>query len=169
MPSGAAYISIDRPAVRPCLRRATLGAIMFTAALVGFVVLLYLGLEPNRFITLGPAVAYPARQVIPYPEHNIILVVDDPRAEDGFRALSDIDPYTGCVVRWSTEDDLLHDPCFGTIYDRQGRVLGGPSSHPLTPLPTIIQGGGVTIQAPDLSRRPISPIPGPWRGWGWSW
>ena len=45
------------------------------------------------------------------------------------RAFIGRDPRNGCALEWlpDVQGGVFHDVCHGALYDRQGRVVGGPS------------------------------------------
>lgn len=61
--------------------------------------------------------------------HHILLF----RQEGGFVALSPVCQHLGCTV--NVEGALIVCPCHGSMYDREGRVLRGPTERPLIRYP----------------------------------
>lgn len=43
-------------------------------------------------------------------------------------------PHLGCGYRWSDADQRFKCPCHGSVFDINGKVLGGPSPRPLDTL-----------------------------------
>lgn len=56
----------------------------------------------------------------------VFLVRD---SSDRIRAFIGEDPRNSCKLLWRTDvqSGVFYDPCHGSLYDRQGRVVGGPS------------------------------------------
>ena len=70
-----------------------------------------------------------------------VLSLDD----GGYAAVSPICKHQGCTV--DIEGPRLVCPCHGSMYGRDGRVLRGPTQHPLDRFPTDLSPDGVlTIQ-----------------------
>jgi hypothetical protein len=67
------------------------------------------------------------------------------------------DPRNGCALEWLTSPGVFHDVCHGSIYDRRGQRVGGPSPWNLNQLATEIRGGDVYI---DAGRIVIGDCPG---------
>jgi len=80
--------------------------------------------NPCGVLIMGCPPSTPVRQV------PLILVRD---SAGTIRAFVGEDPRNGCVLRWRPEiqPGVLYDPCHGSIYDRQGHVVGGPSPFDL--------------------------------------
>ncbi len=73
-----------------------------------------------------------------------LLLVRD--SADTIRAFIGEDPRNGCVLVSRT--DLLrgfYDPCHGSIYDRKGRVVGGPSPWDLNEWAVEVRDGKVFV------------------------
>lgn len=147
------------------LRGALLVALLALAGLAGLVVLRIAGLdaalaEPG-LVRLGQAAALADNAVVHYPALNLYIVVGQERAGRSIRALADVDRRSGCIVRWNAQDAMFNDPCLGSIYDRDGRVIGGPSPCDLESLRVEQRAGQLLVTRPDLQARPPTPIPGP--------
>jgi nitrite reductase/ring-hydroxylating ferredoxin subunit len=93
---------------------------------------------PGAVPTMGCPLSTPVRMV------PLLLVRD---SADTIRAFIGEDPRNGCVLVSRT--DLLHgvfyDPCHGSIYDRQGRVVGGPSPWDLNEWAVEVRDGKVFV------------------------
>ncbi|MBI4216465.1 MAG: ubiquinol-cytochrome c reductase iron-sulfur subunit [Chloroflexi bacterium] len=85
------------------------------------------------------------------------------RVDDGFLALYRKCPHLGCVVPWRaterSEDKLASNgrfncPCHGSIYDRYGRVTGGPAPRPMDLFPIKIEGGELIVDTGTVVQRP---------------
>lgn len=75
---------------------------------------------------------------------TIYLVRDD---QDKVHAFIGTDPRNGCTLTWRT--DLAHatfyDPCHGSLYDRRGVVVGGPSPSELNELSAEVRDGDLYL------------------------
>lgn len=79
------------------------------------------------------------------------------------RAFVGEDPRNGCVLRWRPDIKLgvLYDPCHGSIYDRQGHVVGGPSPWDLNEWAVQVRADRILVDpskivtgaAPGFARR----------------
>ncbi|MEK7848514.1 MAG: ubiquinol-cytochrome c reductase iron-sulfur subunit [Chloroflexota bacterium] len=70
--------------------------------------------------------------------------------------------HLGCVVPWradeASEDDLsprgrFTCPCHASIFDRYGRVKGGPAPRPLDMFPVTLQGHRVLVDTGKVVQR----------------
>ena len=52
-------------------------------------------------------------------------------AERGFVALSAVCTHLGCMTRYLPPDKRIVCPCHGSMFDREGTVVGGPAPRPL--------------------------------------
>jgi menaquinol-cytochrome c reductase iron-sulfur subunit len=62
------------------------------------------------------------------------------------KVFSPICPHLGCGYRWDAEDKKFKCPCHGSVYDINGKVLGGPAPRPLDELPAKIEQGKLLVQ-----------------------
>lgn len=59
---------------------------------------------------------------------------------------SPICPHLGCHYNWFAEADKFICPCHGSVFSKEGKVLGGPAPRGLDPLPYKIENGDLYIQ-----------------------
>jgi len=95
---------------------------------------------------------------------RVFLVRDESGA---LHAFIGEDPRNGCALEWMTiqvsppnrvlNDAVFHDVCHGSIYDRRGQIVGGPSPWNLNALATEIRDGDVYI---DPGRILVGDCPG---------
>jgi hypothetical protein len=99
---------------------------------------------------------------------TLVFVIRD---EDGqLHAFIGEDPRNGCALEWMTlkpdynwfingvrMDAVFHDVCHGSLYDRRGHVVGGPSPFDLNELATEIRGEDLYV---DPGRILIGQCPG---------
>ncbi len=93
-----------------------------------------------------------------FPEAHFYLS----RVENGLLALNRKCTHLGCVVPWQasekSEDTIaptgrFNCPCHSGIYDRYGRVTGGPPPRPLDLHPITIEGGKIMVDTGKLLLR----------------
>jgi menaquinol-cytochrome c reductase iron-sulfur subunit len=65
-------------------------------------------------------------------------------------AFSPICTHLGCGYRWSEGDRNFLCPCHNSVFDLDGRVLGGPAPRPLDLLPTKVEGDRLFIRYQDF-------------------
>lgn len=59
---------------------------------------------------------------------------------------SPICPHLGCYYKWDEQTASFECPCHASVYDINGKVLGGPAPRPLDTLPYKIEKGMVYVQ-----------------------
>jgi Rieske Fe-S protein len=90
----------------------------------------------------------------------VFLVRDE---GDQLHAFIGEDPRNACALEWIPEKPekqqpaVFHDICHGSIYDRRGHIIGGPSPFDLNELATEIRDGDVYV---DPGRILIGQCPG---------
>ncbi|MGH7577995.1 MAG: ubiquinol-cytochrome c reductase iron-sulfur subunit [Longimicrobiales bacterium] len=78
--------------------------------------------QPGGYLKLQP-------DALPFPVY--VLAVDE-----GYAAVSPVCKHLGCIV--NIEGPRLVCPCHGSMYDRQGFVLRGPTTQALDVFPTTL-------------------------------
>jgi Rieske Fe-S protein len=76
-------------------------------------------------------------------ERQVVFLV---KSGDSVKALSSTCTHLGCRVSWNAESEQLLCPCHGGMYDRTGKVVGGPPPAPLATMPTKVDGDQVLVQ-----------------------
>jgi len=51
--------------------------------------------------------------------------------ESGYKVYSGICTHLGCIIRWEEEKERFYCPCHKGIFDKTGKVIGGPPPRPL--------------------------------------
>lgn len=99
---------------------------------------------------MGCPLSTPVRMV------PLFLVRD---SADAIRAFIGQDPRNGCKLLWRTDvqGGVFYDPCHGSLYNRQGRVVGGPSPWNLNAWAVEVIDGKVVV---DPSRILTGHAPG---------
>lgn len=68
------------------------------------------------------------------------------RRDNTVSAYSPNCPHLGCGYRWSAVDRLFKCPCHASVFDIDGKVLGGPSPRSLDTLEVKQEGGNVLVK-----------------------
>jgi Rieske Fe-S protein len=75
--------------------------------------------------------------------HTLTTAIHIVHLADGFVALSPVCQHLGCTVEYEGARFLC--PCHGSMYDRDGSVLRGPTERPLIRYPTEVTPDGVLL------------------------
>ncbi len=75
------------------------------------------------------------------------------RSPEGFLALWQKCTHLGCAVPWVEEEGQFHCPCHGSLFDRNGEVLGGPAPRPLDTFPVTVRSGEVWVDTSKPTQR----------------
>ena len=70
---------------------------------------------------------------------------DTDRLDQPYIVISTRCAHLGCPVRYVQASERFICPCHGGIYDRDGKVAGGPPVRPLDRFETVVQGGRVLV------------------------
>ncbi len=73
---------------------------------------------------------------------------------DGYRVFSGICTHLGCIVRWEEEKQRFFCPCHKGIYDKTGKVIGGPPPRPLDQYKVEVDKNLVYIYVESKTRGP---------------
>jgi menaquinol-cytochrome c reductase iron-sulfur subunit len=68
------------------------------------------------------------------------------RQDNTVAAYSPNCPHLGCGYRWSAADQRFKCPCHGSVFDINGKVLGGPSPRALDTLEVKLESGKVLVK-----------------------
>jgi nitrite reductase/ring-hydroxylating ferredoxin subunit len=77
-------------------------------------------------------------------------------AQDGegtYHAFVPNDPLSGCHIHYSAEMKKFHDPCWGAVYDLNGKHVAGPGTDGLWSQPVTVEEGQITV---DLTGAPVN-------------
>jgi hypothetical protein len=68
------------------------------------------------------------------------------------------DPRNGCALEWRPEiqDGVFYDVCHGALYDRHGRVVGGPSPWNLNEWSVEIRDGKLFVDPAKIITGPLA-------------
>jgi hypothetical protein len=117
--------------------------------------------SPGAVPTMGCSLSTPV-QMVP-----LFLVRDFADFRSTIRAFIGEDPRNGCRLVWRTDiqGGVFYDPCHGSMYDRQGRVVGGPSPWDLNEWSVEVRDGKVFVDPSKIitgqSRAGASPATSP--------
>lgn len=75
------------------------------------------------------------------------------RTSHGIMALYRKCVHLGCVVPWNEAENQFHCPCHGSLYNREGLVLGGPAPRPLDYFLITQTGDGLIVHTGDAKQR----------------
>jgi cytochrome b6-f complex iron-sulfur subunit len=147
------------------LTRLGLGAIALTAGSVvtsiGAYILPKVSYEPSSSFTIGWPEDYRVGEMKLLDSQQIFVF----RTTRGFQVVSDICTHLGCAYKPYQPPDEDHSvvhahcPCHGSIFARDGQVLGGPAPRPvpfyhisLSPSGMLVVDKGVYDPTDELSR-----------------
>jgi len=68
------------------------------------------------------------------------------RPDNSITAYSPNCPHLGCGYRWSDGDKRFKCPCHGSVFDINGKVLGGPSPRSLDTLDVKLENDRVLVK-----------------------
>jgi menaquinol-cytochrome c reductase iron-sulfur subunit len=68
------------------------------------------------------------------------------RPDGSVTAYSPSCPHLGCGYRWFAQDQRFKCPCHGSVFDINGKVLGGPAPRPLDTLLVKQEDGRVLVR-----------------------
>jgi len=78
--------------------------------------------ESNSKVKLGPPDRFAVGSATYLPQNKLWLF----RNEEGFHAISSVCTHLGCIAEREA-DGHFSCPCHGSVFDPEGRVLGGPA------------------------------------------
>lgn len=123
-------------------RRFIKAVVLAAASLAGLWRFLVPGREPAAEVLLEvDKAAIPRGGALVYRRSRIVVI----RREEEIYALSLICTHLGCTV--NVTPDQLICPCHGSIFDRDGQVLEGPSNRPLERMRIEDRGATLVILA----------------------
>jgi len=76
-------------------------------------------------------------------EHSVWVVK---KPDGSVTVFSPICPHLGCGYRWDEQTKHFECPCHASVYDIDGKVLGGPAPRPLDTLPTKMEDGKLYVK-----------------------
>ena len=82
--------------------------------------------------------SFESYDVVTFPTDVLVVYSEADGAISVFLRRS---PHGGCLLLWDPESSRIHDPCFGSRYDRNGVYLGGLTTRNLDRLPASVRDG----------------------------
>lgn len=80
------------------------------------------------------------------------------RTENGALALWQKCTHLGCAVPWNEEEEMFHCPCHGSLFSREGEVMGGPAPRPLDRFPIEVKDGELWVDTSQpIERSSVGP------------
>ncbi len=73
---------------------------------------------------------------------------------DQYKVFSGICTHLGCIVRWEEQKGRFYCPCHQGIYDKTGKVIGGPPPRPLDEYKVEVENKLVFIKVVDKTEGP---------------
>jgi cytochrome b6-f complex iron-sulfur subunit len=163
---GATHPEMTRPynpahGRRSFMRWAILGGLAVAFAQFGLIFMRFFW--PNKTdafgseIIAGKVSAMPAAGAAPLRnEPGRFFVIHNAAyagAPDGLMAFYWKCTHLGCTVPWAQAEDKFHCPCHGSVFDRQGTVVGGPAPRPLDIMEIKIEGDNVIVNTGKITQR----------------
>lgn len=71
-----------------------------------------------------------------------------------YKVFSGICTHLGCIIRWEEEKGRFFCPCHKGIFDKTGKVIGGPPPRPLDQFRVEEEGNLVFMYVEDKTRGP---------------
>lgn len=75
--------------------------------------------------------------------HNVWVLKN---SDTDVTVFSPICPHLGCRYTWQSDSEHFVCPCHGSVFSKDGKVLGGPAPRPLDTLPTKIENGDLYVE-----------------------
>ena len=65
--------------------------------------------------------------------------------KDQVKAFSAVCTHLGCIVEYRAEEKDFHCNCHGSVFDINGKNIGGPAPRPLRPYRVTLSGSEITV------------------------
>lgn len=157
---GSAHPEIIRPfnptqSRRSFMRWATLAALAVGGAQSGLIFVRFFW--PNKTEAFGSEILAAKKNALPQVDGDP-LRNDAGRfwlmnTADGLMAYYWKCTHLGCTVPWSKEEGQFHCPCHGSLFNRQGLVVGGPAPKPLQVMEVKVQGDNIVVNTGKIKDR----------------
>jgi len=157
---GSLHPEIARPynpsqSRRSFMRWATLAALAVGGAQSGLIFVRFFW--PNRTEAFGSEIL--AGKVGTMPQVGGDPVRNDAgrfwlmNTDDGLMAYYWKCTHLGCTVPWNQAEGQFRCPCHGSLFNRQGLVVGGPAPKPLQTMEIKVQGDNVIVNTGQIKDR----------------
>jgi cytochrome b6-f complex iron-sulfur subunit len=87
-------------------------------------------------------VPYDGAKIVKFNKTPIVLVHNK---EGQIKAFSAICTHLGCLVEYRNEDKKIHCNCHGSVFDLEGKNIGGPAPRPLQPFRVELKEDNVIV------------------------
>lgn len=140
---------------RSFMRWATLGAVAVAGAEFSLVFVRFFW--PNKTEAFGSEILVGTKDAL--PKVGEAPMKNDPgrfwllNNQDGLIAFYWKCTHLGCTVPWIEAEKQFHCPCHGSLFDRQGIVVGGPAPRPLDIMEVKLQGNNVIVNTGKITQR----------------
>jgi cytochrome b6-f complex iron-sulfur subunit len=157
---GSAHPELTRPynpgqSRRSFMRWATLGALAVAGAEFSLVTIRFFW--PNKTEAFGSEILAGKVSELPAvdaePKRNDAGRFWLINTQDGLLAFYWKCTHLGCTVPWNKEEGQFHCPCHGSLFNRQGVVVGGPAPRPLDIMEVKVQGENVVVNTGKITQR----------------
>lgn len=84
-------------------------------------------------------------KIVRFNKQPVILVHT---AQGQFKSFTATCTHLGCIIEYRSEDERFHCNCHGSIFDLNGKNVGGPAPAPLLPIKTSLKDSQVVLSIP---------------------
>jgi cytochrome b6-f complex iron-sulfur subunit len=117
-------------------------------------------LQPPKVAGFGGLVL--AGKVDEFPQGSVTRVMAGRfyilHNQDGLLAVYQKCTHLGCSVPWVEGEGQFHCPCHGSLFNRNGEVIGGPAPRPLETFRIEVKNGEVWVDtSKPVNRSPYEP------------
>jgi cytochrome b6-f complex iron-sulfur subunit len=157
---GSTHPQLTRPfnpaqSRRSFMRWAILGGLAVAAAESGLIFVRFFW--PNKTEAFGSELLAAKKDALPQvgaaPLRNDAGRFYLIRNEDGLMAFYWKCTHLGCTVPWNKDENQFHCPCHGSLFDRHGKVVGGPAPRPMDTMEVRIDGDNVFVHTGRIKPR----------------
>lgn len=99
-------------------------------------------LQPSMRVGREADLPVGASRVVNWGDRIILLVRS---GEQQYFALEGVSPVDGCILRWDPDALRVVSPCGYLVYDRQGNVVAGLTTVPLSSYSVVVRNGVVFV------------------------
>ena len=81
-------------------------------------------------------------KIVKFNKTPVILVKN---TQGQIKAFSAVCTHLGCIVEFRNDDSRFHCNCHGSVFDRDGKNIGGPAPRPLQPYRVELKGESIMV------------------------